>query len=55
MDRQADIGGVGAHFYRERRFGDEVPRRRPHDAAPDDPRVFFVEQDFGDALIAAER
>ena len=33
MDRQADVGGVGAHFDRKRRFGDQVARGRPDDAA----------------------
>ena len=55
MDREADVRGVGAHFDCKRRFRDEVACRRPNDAAPDDPLMFLVEQDFGDALIAAKR
>ena len=53
MNRQADIGGVRAHFDCQRRFRDEVSRRRSDDAAPNNSLVFFIEQDLGNALIAA--
>ena len=55
MDGEADVGGIGAHFDRERGLGDQIACRGPNDAATDDPLVFLVEQDLGDAFIPAKR
>ncbi len=55
VDRQTNIRGIGAHFDRKRRFGDEVSGRRSNNTTPDNSLVFFVEQDFGDALITSQR
>ena len=55
VDRETDVGGIGAHFDRERGLGDQIACRRPNDAAADNPLVFLVEQDLGDAFIPAKR
>jgi hypothetical protein len=52
MDRETDVGGIGAHFDRKRSFRDDVSRRRSDAAASDDTLMFLFEHDFCDALIA---
>ena len=55
MDRQADILGVSAEFDRERSLSDQIASRGADDSAADDALGGFVEQDLGQALVAAKR
>ena len=55
MDRQADILGIGAEFDGQRCLSDEVASGGPDNPAADDALSGFVEQDLGQALVAAKR
>ena len=50
---RADVGGVGAHLDRERDLADQVAGVRADDAAADDAVRRLVEQQLGEALVAA--
>src|SRR3954471_24869941 len=55
VDGQADVLGVGAELDGECRLRNEVARRGPDDAAADDALGRRVEEDFGNAVVPAER
>ena len=54
MDREADVRGVRAHLDCERRLGNEVASRRPHNTAADDALAGLIEQSFRDAFVASK-
>src|SRR5215467_10976001 len=54
MDRESDIGGLGAHLDRERYFRNEISRVRRDDAAADDAMRRFVENELREAFGAAD-
>src|SRR3954462_4647074 len=54
MYGEADVGGFGAHFDRERHFGDEIAGVRRDDATADDAVCRVVEDQFRETLGAAD-
>ena len=50
MNRQANVGRVGAHPYRQRCLADKVACRSPDDAAADDAAGRVVEQQLCHSL-----
>ena len=54
VDGEADVGGVGAHLDGQRGLGDEVAGVGADDPGADDPVVGLVEEDLGQALVAAQ-
>jgi hypothetical protein len=53
VDGLADIHGVRAHLDGQRDFADHVACVRADDAAADDAMGFGVEQQLGEAFVAA--
>ena len=53
MDRLADVDRIAAHLDREAHFADQVAGVRADDAAADAAMRRFVEQQLGEAFVAA--
>ena len=53
MDGLADVDGVGAHLDGQRDLADHVAGVGADDAAADDAVGFFIEDQLGEALVAA--
>ena len=53
VDGAADVDRVGAHLDRQRDLADQVAGVRADDAAADDAVRLRVEQQLGEALVAA--
>src|SRR5437016_2025047 len=53
MNRFADIDRVATHFDRETHFANEIAGVRADDAAADATMVGLVEQELGEAFVAA--
>ena len=53
MDGLADVDRVGAHLDRQRDLADQVAGVRADDAAADDAVRLVVEQQLGEAFVAA--
>src|SRR5262249_40218994 len=53
MDPLTDVHRTAAHLDREADLADEIARMRADDAAADDAPGGFVEEELGEALVAA--
>ena len=53
VDGERDVFDGGVHFDGERDFGDHVARVRADQRAADDAVGVFVDDEFGEAVVAA--
>src|SRR5205807_3365106 len=54
VDRERDVGGVGAHLDGQRRFADELAGEGADHTAADDPTAALVEEELRQALVTAD-